>query len=376
MLDYLKKNKFLAVLVACLFVALVFYIYDSNKGKVQAKTSNGEDVVMEVAGTDYTASAFYDEMYKNGAGDALGKAFARGVVERSFETTDEMKNLAKERKADVLGNYSSSTGDYSIDSLNRELHTLGYNGTDELEAYLINYDKEQRLIEDYITKNFDDLKIRNISYILIRPEETSSDNSEVVEETASENSEVQEKKEPTEDEQKRMDAVDEMLKSGKTFAETAKEHSEDTSTASTGGVLGTLDKNTTNIDEEFLKAALALKQGETSEWVHSENFGYFKIYCNADTKETIMSFYKEQAEAAANESKKSSGESGETGATSETVEQVPVTDPVFEEVFADLIENYDHSITNQAIWEKGKELGVTFSSEDVETAIKNNLGVK
>ena len=132
-----------------------------------------------------------------------------------------------------------------------------------------------------------------------------------------------------------MDAVDAALKEGKSFSDAAIEFSEDTSTASTGGDLGVIDKNSSALDTNFLEASLALKEGEVSEWVRSDSFGYFKIMVTASTPETLEA-------------------------------NNPSSDP-----YVSLVQNYDTTLENTAIWEKASELGIDFSgNEEVEAAVK------
>ena len=137
-----------------------------------------------------------------------------------------------------------------------------------------------------------------------------------------------------------MDAVDKALEEGTDFATVAEEHSEDSSTASDGGNLGVIDKNTTSLDSTFLSTSLSLKEGEVSEWVRSDSFGYFKIMCTAATQETL--------------------ESNNTD-----------SDP-----YLSLVQNYDTTLENTAIWEKAQELGIDFKgNEDIEKAIKSAFNV-
>lgn len=411
MREFIEKNKFVSVMIAVMAVAVLFFLTDSVTKKVPGKKSGGEDVVMEIDGQNTTVSAFYDEMYKSGASEALMQRFIRGVASNGVETTDEMKSDAAEQAKSVVANFSSTTGDFTKEELDRQLKSLGYSGREELEEYLIDYAKQQKIVEDYLYNNFDDLKIRNISYILIRPEEKqeeASESSVTIEETASESeetssensseiaeeeakddasAETQDVSGPTEDEQKRMDAVDEMLKSGKTFAETAKAHSEDPSTSKYGGVLGLVYKDTSSIDEAFLKAALELKEGETSNWVHSDSFGYFKIHCNAASDESVKKAYTEQkterekvdAEASKTTEDGTADSTAETSVTEEqsNPEQAEAvqTEPDFETVYEEILNGYGTSLSNIALWEKGKELGVKFADEDIENKIKKSLGV-
>jgi foldase protein PrsA len=317
--NFLKKNWFV-LLVALIFAGIsIFYIYDTNKGKLKGKNVNGEDVVYEINGEDVTASMFYDDLYKTGGKDAVLTLFQRAVADAGIETTNEIKDTAAAQAKQVIANFQNSYGSDYQTYLDSALAETGYT---DLEEYLITVQKLDMVSAEYAKAHFDDLRIRQISYILVKF--TDSDNV-----TA----------EPTEDEAARMKAVDDALASG-TFADAAIAHSEDDSTASTGGVLGVIDKNASNLDAAFLEAALALKEGETSDWVRSENFGYFRIMCTAATAETL--------------------EANNTD-----------VDP-----YLQLVQSYDTSLENNAIWAKAQELGVDFKNNaDLEKEIKDALGI-
>ena len=133
------------------------------------------------------------------------------------------------------------------------------------------------------------------------------------------------------------------------FAKAAKQFSEDPSTAEKGGVLGTVDVNTSTLDKAFLDAALQLKEGETTDWVYSSNFGYFRIHCNAASEDSLTAAYREQ---------------------NSIPEGVEVTK---EEVFNSLLSSYDTTLAGKALWEKGQELGMTFTDPGLETKLKQYM---
>lgn len=317
---FLKKNWFV-VLVATLFIGVVgYYIYDTNKGKLKGKKVDGEDVVYEVNGQDTTASKFYDDLYASSGTSSATALFKQAVADASINTTSEMKDNAKKQAESIKSNYQSNYGSGYESYLEKDLKSTGYS---DLEEYLIAVQKINQISADYAKKNFDDLKIRQVSYILVKFEDSSNPSAE-----------------PTADEQSRMDAVDEELKNGTDFATVATDHSEDTSTASSGGNLGVIDKNTSSLDTTFLTTSLALKEGEVSDWVRSDSFGYFKIMCTAATQSTLENNNKD-------------------------------SDP-----YLSLVQNYDTTLENTAIWEQAQTLGVDFKgNDDIEKAIKTAFNV-
>lgn len=319
--NFLKKNWFVALIIVIFACISVYYIYDTNKGKLKGKTSNGEDVVYSINDTNVTASQFYDKLYTTNGSSAVLSLFQKAVADASFKTTSELKEQASSQAETIRSNYASSYGSSYESELASAIAATGY---DSLEDYLITQLKLNKVSGEYAANHFDELKIREISYILVKFED-----SENVPET------------PTDDEQARMDAVDKMLEDGSSFADTASQYSEDTSTSANGGVLGVIDVNASSLDSAFLEAALALEDGEVSDWIKSDNFGYFKIRCNACTPETV--------EASEN-----------------------VTSP-----YESLVTTYDTTLSSKAIWEKAQSLGIDFKGNtDLEKEIRAALGVE
>ncbi len=327
--SFIKKNWFVSLLIVVFACISIFVIYDNNKGKLKGKQSGGQDVVYSVGDEDVTASAFYDDLYDQAGTNALVTLFEKALASQSVETTDEMKEFAESQKTSIESNYRNNYGTDYADYLAKDLASMGYT---DLEDYLITYQKTQKIVSDYAKEHFDELKIRKISYILIQHEtvETQTDDEGNVIETVH----------PTEDEQARMKAVDDAFAAGDDFATVAQNFSEDSSSASTGGVLGVIDTNTTNLDTVFQETALALSEGETSDWVHSDTFGYFKIKCDAATQESVEAAYAD-------------------------------SDP-----YEELTQNYDTALRSTALWEKAEALGMDFKgNEDVEKAIRSAYGM-
>ena len=322
MSDFIKKNWFVSLIALLLCGTSIFYIYDTNKGKLKGKTANGEDVVYEINGEDIGASAFYDELYKEDGVAIVYQLFEKAVAS-SVEATDEMKESASQQAVSVLRNYQQNYPTDYEQILTDALISVGYDDIDDLEEYLLQYEKISKITSDYARAHTDELQVRNISYILIMFEGNPSPEGS-----------------PTPNEQAKMAAVDEAFANGTDFADVAIEFSEDSSTAPSGGVLGTVDNKTTTLDTAFLNAALSLQEGEISDWVYSENFGYFRIKNNASTLESLEAL----------------AESG--------------TDP-----YEDLTTSYDTVLINRAIWEKGQELGITFADEELEGKMKEYLGI-
>ena len=374
--SFLKKNWFICVLVVALAGVSGYYIYDTSKDKLRGKKSNGEDVVYQINDDDVTASEFYDQMYADSGVSALHHAVLRQVVDQAVDTTDEMKTNAASQAQSIISSYASSYGSSYQTTLDSQLKSMGYSGYDDLEQYFIDYNKELQIAGDYAKNHFDELKIRNISYILVAADANS--------ETPGQ---------PSESQQATMDAVDAAIAAGKDFAVVAADYSADSSTASSGGVLGTIDKNTTSLDEDFLTAALELNEGEISNWVYSSNFGFFKIKCNAATPETLETVVKQQDLDTANGVDYSSPATPTPGASaspeaypsasasvqpsaSASAKATVDPDTIDSNPYYDLVSKWDTTLTGQALWEKAEELGITFANDDDRAALRSYMGLE
>lgn len=324
-------KKIIAILAAILAVMVCVVTFDQFSGKQPTKSANGEPVVYSLDGENLTASQYYELLDKNVGDSVLVNAFHRAVLS-NYPTTDEIKETASAQAAAVISNFSQQYPDNYKEVIGNVLRSSGYRGFDDLQEYLENTSKSNAMLDEYLTSHIDDLKIRKINYILIKFEniESGTDHSE-----------------PTLDEQNRMAAVDAMFEEGKEFEEVATTLSEDPSTAANGGYLGIIDKNTTDLDDAFTEAALALEDGAVSDWVFSENFGYFRI---KNTGSTAAAFAEPEKTATEDESTPASP-------------------------FQSLCDTWDAGVYDKMLWEKAEEYGVTFKDDATKNRIYRLLGL-
>lgn len=357
---FLKKNWFVCILVVLLAGVSTYYIYDTNKGKLKGKTSGGEDVLYSINGEDTTTSEFYDELYKTNGTAAIYNTFERTVSNLAVETTDDMKSTASSQAESIISNYKSYYPSNYQEQLSSALKQMGYSGYDDLETYLIDYNKSQKITADYAKDNFDDLQIRSISYILVKFTDSSNVTAD-----------------PTDDEAARMQAVDDELASGATFEQTAGDHSEDSSTASDGGYLGVIDKNTSSLDSTFLSAALELGDGETSGWIKSDSYGYFKIKCNASTQDTLDALASTNTPEATVLPSASADATATPEASAEASAAATYTTTYPDDPYNELVSSYDTTLTNKALWAKAQELGIDFKgNDDIKSKLLSYMGIE
>lgn len=325
MIEKLKENWFVVLVAVILIAAVGYYTYDTNKGKLPGKKVDGKDVVASIGDTDFFADDLYLELYgdessSNSAGtQVLFSYFERAVVDAAVSVDDEMKTNIATAVTSVKQNYEGQES-----TLLSQLQAAGYSSLDDLELYFTHSFKMQKLIGDAYAKDLDNLftpiyeekNSRVVSHILV----TISDFNNI-----------------TEEEQAKMDAIDQALADGEDFAEVAKEYSDDGS-ASDGGNLGYVDSDSSLVTE-FKEAALAAEKGVVTDWVQTE-YGYHKILVTETDKEALME-----------------------------------NEDIRNDIYA-AIEKANPDLNAQIIWETGQELGVEFANENVENAIKSYLGIE
>lgn len=325
MIEKIKENWFVALVAALLVLAVGYYTYDMNSGKLPGKEVDGKDVVASIGDVNYFADDLYTELYgdeasANSAGtQILFSFFERAVVDSAVELTDDMKLNIATAVTSVKQQYAGQEA-----ALIQQLQSMGYSGIEDLEAYFTHYFKLSELVTKAYDADLENLfapihkanQSRTVSHILVK---------------------IADFKNITDKEQKKMDDIDAALKEGKDFAEIAKEFSDDGS-ASEGGYLGYMDKNTSFVPE-FLNAALKAEKGVVTEWVKTQ-YGYHRIVVNETELDALL---KDEA----------------------------IRDGIYS-----AIETANPKLNAQIIWDTAQDLDVKFANENIEKAIKEYLGIK
>ena len=254
------------------------------------KLENGEEVIAELDGKSFSANELYDDL-KNAYGTSfLVNMIDNYIADKEIETDDSAKEYANEELEGLKQQYELYQMDFET-----AMKDAGYQSEDELLDEIILQYKKDKVVENYAKEQISDDEVQeyydeNIfgemtaKHILIKPE-TTSDMSE---------EEIAEKEEEALNKAK--DLIDQ-LNDGADFDELAKENSDDTGTASEGGLLKDFTKVGENsVVPEFWEAAYNLQDDEyTSEPVKS-SYGYhiiLKVSQNErpsldDTKDDIL----------------------------------------------------------------------------------------
>ena len=260
------KKKYLLLLL-CLPLLV------TGCGKVP-ELQNGQQVVVEVDGKQFTAEEFFDELKANYGTSALVNLVSNYITDQ--EITEE---LAKEAEEKAQSEYDTMYAYYGS-NWNQVLASSGYSSGEQLLEDITNNYRQSLVLEEYIKTDviteeeiqeyydndiFGDSSVR---HILIIPE---------VDDDMDKDEEADAKREALEEATKIIETLQDSENLEEDFQEIAKDQSDDEGTASEGGLLENINSDS-GLAEEFWEAARDLKVGEfTTEPIETE-FGYHIIY--------------------------------------------------------------------------------------------------
>lgn len=328
MSEFLRKYWFVTLIGVAFVGVLIYFVIDLNKDNVSTKKADGQDVVASTTLGDITSGALFDELEPNGA-NVLYNLYRNQIVDQAVEADAAMKSEAKTMAKNIENNMKSDATGKTRESIEQTLASYGFTGDNAPYEYAMTSLKIRKLDADYIKNNFKDLKLfapengRTVSIITMQVS-----NDQVLSENA-------------EEKQKSIQAA---LDEGKSFADVAKEFSEDEATAKNGGFYGYIDASTQDLDANVINAALALENGGTSDWISVQPdamsmFTLYKVHVDeTDPEKLIASDNQDVIDAIV---------TSMTGAV--------------------------NGLESKAVEEAAKNIEVTYENEDIEKMVKDTI---
>ena len=251
MSEFLRKYWFVCLLAVLFLGVLIYFIMDTTKDNVKTTKVDGEDVVVSTTIGDITSTALYDENTQN-AGGLLYSLYRNNVVDQTVSSTSEMeqeaKTIAKNLKNNLKANPDSEDSIQTI----QQLASLGFYGDSAVEDYARIVGKMRVLDKEFVQENISKLATyvpegaRLISILTIQVEDTENF---------------------SEEETKLKEDIQKALDDKTAFEDIVAQYSTDASTKDNGGFYGYIDATTTSLDQEVVEAAVALGNGEVSDWI-------------------------------------------------------------------------------------------------------------
>ena len=217
-----------------------------------------------------SADTLYEELRDKYGISVLVDMIDHQLFDEKYETDDEEEETINAQIEQMKSQYNNDDEAF----LAAIQQYLGVENEDELKEMLSLEYKRNLAIEDYvkdsvtddeIQKYYDDEVIGDIKvrHILIKPDTTDDMSTE----------------EQTEAEEKAKKEAEDLIKQlddGADFEELAKEHSDDTGSASDGGLIDYFNRDD-NMDEAFLNASIDLEEGKYTEEPVQSSYGYHII---------------------------------------------------------------------------------------------------
>ncbi len=236
-----------------------------------------------------TVDDLYKELKTKYAINYLINIIDEKILNNEYEDSDDVNNYAENQ----IKLYKQIYYGNDENAFKEDLQSAGYSSIDEFKTYLKTNYKRTLAKNDYIKSNITKNEIEKyynesvygdvtVSHILIKLENSS-------------NSTDEEKKEAENKAQEKIKEIYEKLDGGTSFAEVAKEYSEDTATSSNGGRIGTFNKGemTTRFNEEFENAVLKLEVGKYTAKTVKSSYGYHIIYKDAQKEKPDLDTIKQ-----------------------------------------------------------------------------------
>jgi len=275
------------LLVICMLLCI------TGCGKV-AKLENGQDAVVKLKNGDISVDSLYNEMKEKYAVSILMDMMDRQILEEKYKTDDEETSKINSQIESMRSQFDSEES-----YLSAIQQYFGVQDNDELKSMLsLNYKRNLAVLDyakgliknDEIEKYYNDEVVGDmkLSHILIKPDvdsNMSDDEKQIAEDAA----------------RKEAQELISRLNNGEDFATLAKEYSDDTGSATDGGNVGTVNKQT-NFVKEFIDASIPLEVNTyTKEPVKSQHGYHIILKTEQKEKPSLDSVKDEIIDTLANE---------------------------------------------------------------------------
>ena len=273
-------------IVACIMLALTI-----TGCKNKTSPSNGSDSIVSLTKGEYniTVDDLYKVLKEKYATNYIIQEVDNYILDKEYETDDK----ANEYVENQMKIYKMMYGN-SDQELLSAIQNAGYKDLSEFEKTIsASYKRKQAskdykkadISEDDIKKYYDEKVYgeTTVSHILVKLDSTSTMTDE-------EKSEAEKKAD------EKIKTIYEKLDGGTSFADVAKEYSEDTATKSDGGKIGTFTKGemTEKFNKEFEDAVTNLEVGKYTKKTIKSSYGYHIIYKDEQKDKPKLEEVKEE----------------------------------------------------------------------------------
>ena len=261
-----------------IILCALFAITITGCGK-DATPSNGKENIVTFNNKEFniTVDDLYETLKEKYATNYLIQEMDKKILNKEYEDDEKAESYAENQMKIYRMMYSNDETE-----LLNALQNAGYRSIDEFKEYIMTNYKRDLATKDYARTQISESEINKyyennvygditISHILINLKTNDSMTND-------------EKKAAEKETTDKINEILEKLKDEKnTFADIAKEYSEDSATSKDGGRIGSFTKGemTTKYSSEFENAAMNLEVGKYTTKAIKSEYGYHIIYKDA-----------------------------------------------------------------------------------------------
>ncbi|MBQ8892669.1 MAG: peptidylprolyl isomerase [Bacilli bacterium] len=259
----MKKTFIIALMLMLLITGC------KNKSSVE-----GELVTFNDQELNITANDLYNSLKEKYGTSMLIDMIDTKILNKEFPDSEEINSYV-DTQVEAIRNYYSSESEFL-----EYINNYGYKNVDELKEYFkLNY-KRNLAVKDYIKTLISDDEIKKYYDEKITGDITGSHI--LIEVSSSSNATEEEKRTAKEEALKKANEAIEKLNGGTSFADVAKEYSDDDATKNNGGSMGTF--NTLELDDVTRQEYAKLETGKYSTTPVETEYGY-EIFLKTEEKE-------------------------------------------------------------------------------------------
>lgn len=247
---------------------------------------DGKYVVASLSKGKKEKNIFADDIFKDMINTASGKnsyfdAVLQQLMDQKFPVDDAMETDADQTVQQIKDYYNSQYGENGEEQLETQLTTFGFKSLDAYREYVVSAYQKYNFLLAYVEDNFDE--VYEDYYKQASPREASIIKVAMVD-----------VENPTSEETKKLEEVQALINSSKSFGDIAKDYSDDTNTNKNKGQLGIID-TTAGLSQVYGSdvetKALALLENEVSEPIKGSD-GYYIIKVTNTNKAKIKKMTK------------------------------------------------------------------------------------
>lgn len=277
MTELMKKYWFIVLIAVILVGVFGFVVFNETKDNVAGKKVDGQDVVFTIGDQSVTAENLFDMMKEDEDAyiELIAYDFQTDILMQSVDITDEMRTEAEEQISSLLSYFESTYSDDYDAALSQWMTANGFTKESEIINYTLPWTVIRPIvIDEYLEANLEtfyndyaeEYSPRLISHILVSMTDPAN---------------------PTEEELAKVAEVETALQSDD-FATVATNYSDDSGSASSGGLIGIVDSgNAADYVTEFSDAAMKLTTDQVSDWVKTD-YGWHLIKCDGSDKDSLI----------------------------------------------------------------------------------------